>query len=441
MNLNLDAETRLLGNCLQSFDWLNKVCETLDTHHFLCPENRQIFVLIKHLCENDQPVTLGSIMAQIESNEPLKAFLMRAYTIANVYDIPSELIAIVKDNFVRLTLHGFFKETSEALGNPSVQTPDLVRTVEDRLYSLTDDNITQTSYTVGGILSKPPFLAEIQERQQKALSGQTTFKGIPTHFYDLDNHLSGLSPGHLTIIGARPGVGKTTFLLNLIESMIIKSHKKCLVFSLEMTAKDLVEKLICIGADIPYTDLRLGKVATGLPFQSLVSAANAYQKRPDSLLIDEQPSLAIGKLRNRAYRAKRLHGIDAIFIDYLQLLRAPGQDARHLEIGEISRTLKEIAKTLQVPVIAAAQLNRETEKRESKKPVVSDLRESGQIEADADEIILLHRPDMYDAHDKPGLIQLHLLKNRFGPTGIIQMVFKKETGVFQNYTLKRNDDV
>lgn len=429
---DIESEYRLLGGCMQSFEWANQTVQTLNGSHFFCPKNRLIFATIKDLYEKDRTVSFDVLEALMPKESVPLDHLVKVSMLGSTALEIKDLLEFLKELAVKRQIHEMGPAISKAAEDKASTSESIIRSFEQKLFSLSDPSSKSSVTSIkGALLSPRPFTEILQERQDSFRKGISSYRGMPTHFYDLDSKIKGLTPGHFTIVGARPGVGKTTFALNLIEQICFKSKSNCMFFSLEMPRGEVVEKLMAQTAEIPYAKVREGDL-TGEEYQRLVSVCHAWQSK--TLLIDDQPSLAIDQLKSRAIRAKRTDNINAIFIDYIQLVTSKNKEARHLEVADISRRCKEIAKELDVAIIALAQLNRDVEKREKKEPYISDLRESGGLEADADEILLLHRPDMYNEYEKPNLMQIFISKNRFGETGTIFMNFDKKCGVLKNYS-------
>jgi len=427
------AEMSLLGGCLQSINWVNQSIASLLESDFFSQENRHIFATIKDLYSKDSQVTFQAIEARMDLKTCSLDHLVDCLSLGNLaYDM-QDLIEDIKEASKKRNLqrigYDFLKDTS----SQTRSSKEILQSLEEQIFSASEGIQPQILKPIKDVLDKPiPFLQEIQNRQELHAQGISAFKGIPTGFYDLDKSLKGLISGHVTIIGARPGVGKTTLALNILENLVTKYRSPVMFFSLEMPATEVANKLICQRAQVSMQKLSDGSL-NGEEFQRINVAYHALKEQ--IIIIDDQPSILIDQFKARCIRSKRIYGIKAVFIDYVQLMRSnrKGTDQRHLEIGDISRRLKETAKELEIPIIALAQLNREVDKRTDKRPYLSDLRESGSLEADADEILLLHRPDMLDPYDQPGVIHLHIAKNRFGPTGIIKLAFSKETGCINNY--------
>lgn len=430
---NLEAEMRILGGCMRSVDWVNKTVAELNASDFFSTENRHIFATIKDLYESDSNVTFDTIEARICLKTCSLNHLVDVLSVGSTYFDISEFMKPVKDASKKRDFQAIGNDLIRDCSDNTKSAKEVLESVEAQLFSSADSVRGKAFRHVKEILNDPkPYLQELQERQDLFREGKSAFKGTPSGYYDLDKHLKGFCPGHVTLIGARPGVGKTTMALNLVENLANKYKAPVMFFSLEMPAKELLEKLLCQYAEVSMPKHSDGNFGSE-EFHRLASASRAIEKQ--TILIDEQPSLSIDQFKARAVRAKRMHDIKVIFVDYVQLLTSnkKGTDMRHLEIGDISRRLKETAKELDVAIVALAQLNRDVEKRTDKKPFLADLRESGSLEADADEILLLHRPEMYDVYDKPGLMEVIVAKNRFGPTGQFYLVYQKETGNIKNY--------
>src|SRR5581483_9490579 len=258
--------------------------------------------------------------------------------------------------------------------------------------------------------------------------------GIPTHFLDLDKMINGFSPSNLMILAARPAMGKTALAVNIAENVCFKNKIPVGIFSLEMTAEQLVHRIVTSQSEVESDKIRTGALSAH-EFQRVVEAVGVMQNH--LMVIDDQPGLKITDLRARARRMKEVYGIGLLVIDYLQLLSGSGslrmQENRQIEISEISRMLKNLARELDIPVLCFAQLSRKVEERAGNKPLMSDLRESGSLEQDSDIIKLLLRRDYYDPNDRPGQAQLFIAKNRHGSVGDITLTYRKELAQFANY--------
>lgn len=435
---DLEIEQRVLGGCLKSVDWLEEVMPNLWVHYFFCPKNQAIFVLIQELYESGLPVTLSNLSEKIGSRNDLMERAIDIYQIGSLAFLPSEFVYVLKNHSLKRLHEEAANIFLNRIRKKETQFEEAIKDFDSDISSISKKYSKNTLLTPKEILDVPkPFLKVVEEKQILFKEGKIAYSGIPTEYYELDKHIRGLTEGHLTIIGARPGMGKTSFALNLLEKMVLKNIPS-IFFSLEMPAKELLEKLICQMSEVSFEKFANGNL-NSQEFHKLIPIHRLLTEK-NNVIIDEQPSLSIDQIKSRSVRAKKTDNIQVVFVDYVQLVisNKKGTDVRHLEIADISRRLKELAKELKVSVIALAQLNRDVEKREKKNPYLSDLRESGSLEADADEVILLHRPDMYDKNEKPGLMQVSIAKNRFGPTGDFYLVFQKEFGALKNYDFKNS---
>jgi replicative DNA helicase len=237
------------------------------------------------------------------------------------------------------------------------------------------------------------------------------------------------------ILAARPSMGKTAIAINLAENICFRNHIPVGFFSLEMSATQILHRIISSQAEVESEKIQTGSL-TGSEYQRIVGAVNMMQK--DMMIIDDQPGLKITDIRARARRMKEAFNIGFIVIDYLQLISGSGNgrniENRQTEISEISRMLKNLARELNIPILCAAQLSRKVEERQGHRPMMSDLRESGSLEQDADVVMMLFRRDYYDKYDKPGMAEVIVAKNRHGPVGDVQLAFRKEIGQFANYS-------
>jgi replicative DNA helicase len=278
---------------------------------------------------------------------------------------------------------------------------------------------------------------------EKAYENKNSITGVPSGFTDFDSKTCGLQPGELIIIAARPSMGKTALTLNIASYVAVRKNIPVAVFSLEMGAEQLVQRLLGAQAGIDLSRIRKGQIKS-TEWTDMARAAGELSEAP--VYIDETPGLSIAELRTKARRMHHEHGIQLLIIDYLQLMSGPpGYENKATEVGEISKGLKSLARELSIPVIALSQLNRGVESRTDKRPMMSDLRESGAIEQDADLIAFLYREEYYlkdkTPEDKIGVAELIIGKHRNGPTGTLELQFKSELTRFENLTRQYDDYV
>ena len=271
------------------------------------------------------------------------------------------------------------------------------------------------------------------ERVEELYEKKTAITGIATGFSDFDERTAGLQKSDLIIIAGRPSMGKTAFAINIAEHVVIKEELCAVVFSMEMPGEQLAMRMMSSLGRVDQQRVRTGKLQDD-DWPRLTSAVSMLKEK--KLFIDDTPALTPAELRSRCRRIAKEHGLDLIIIDYLQLMQIPGtSENRATEISEISRSLKAMAKELQVPVVALSQLNRSLEQRPNKRPVMSDLRESGAIEQDADVLVFIYRDEFYD-EDSPdkGIAEIIIGKQRNGPTGTVKMTFLGQYTRFEDYT-------
>jgi replicative DNA helicase len=358
----------------------------------------------------------GTYISQLASNTP-SAANVRAYA------------EIVREKSILRQLIDVGAEiTSGAFSSDGRNSRDLLEDAEQRVFAIADQGLRTGSTFM-------PIQEAIKisiEKLQELAEHEGEITGIPTGFKDLDERTSGLQNSDLIIIAGRPSMGKTTLAMNIAESAAIKHEVAVAIFSMEMSAEQLVRRMFSSLGQIDQTKLRSGKL-DDFDWPKLTSAMNLLHK--SHIFIDETPSLSPAELRARARRLKREHDIGLIVVDYLQLMAVPGtRENRATEIAEISRSLKAIAKELHVPVIALSQLNRALEQRPNKRPVMADLRESGSIEQDADLIVFIYREEVYN-EDTPekGKAEIIIGKHRNGPTGTVTLTFQGHWLRFLNY--------
>jgi replicative DNA helicase len=324
---------------------------------------------------------------------------------------------------------------------------ELLEEVQSKLFKVSQGAYSNAGMLIGDIIkgkhseSKKSFIEELEERQNRfrETGGKDVpFDGVKTGFLDLDKLLIGLGNSHLVILAARPAMGKTAFALSIAEKVSIQSNVPVGMFSLEMTADELVTRMICSSAQIEKSKVATGNLS-GDEYQKTYVAVQNLSKA--QIIIDDQSRIRMGDLRVRARRMKERYNIGVLIIDYLQLISGSssyrGDETRQTEVAEISRSMKILAKELKIPILCLAQLSRKVEERADKKPIASDLRESGALEQDADVVLLLSRPEVYDAYNKPGLAQVIIGKNRHGPIGEVDLTYLKQFARFEN--LSKNE--
>ena len=431
---SIEAEQAVLGGLLLSSRAWDQVADVVTENDFYREDHRQIFRAIHELSDRAKPcdaVTVtewfeshglvdqvdgGSYISQLASSTP-SAANVRAY---------AEIVR--EKSILRQLIDVGAQITSGAFSNEGKDSRELLEDAERAVFAIADQGMRSgsTYFSVQDTIKEA--IDKIQELQE--FEGEIT--GTPTGFKDFDNLTAGLQDSDLIIVAGRPAMGKTTLAMNMAENAAIKHEVPVAIFSMEMSALQLVMRLFSSLGQIDQTRLRTGNLDE-MDWPKLTSAMNLLHK--SKIFIDETPSLSPAELRARARRLKREHDIGMIVVDYLQLMAVPGSNEnRATEIAEISRSLKAIAKELHVPVIALSQLNRALEQRPNKRPVMADLRESGAIEQDADLIVFIYRDEVYnDESPDKGKAEIIIGKHRNGPTDTVELSFQGQWLRFVNY--------
>jgi replicative DNA helicase len=450
-----ESEMIVLGCMLTSIGSLNIAADSLEDSDFYYTEHKIIFEVLKGCFLQDKPADVHLIAEELKRRNQLKtvggiAYLTSVAQYAGTAAHIEEYTGLVRNkSLLRRMIHAAQDVEKQAFDNPDdVQTS--LDIAQQKFF-----HISQSANTLGGILikdiisgakasSKLPYLKELQEKQEKYQTrgpDDTGITGIPTHYLEFDKMINGLAPSNLMILAARPAMGKTALALNIAENVCFKNNLPVGIFSLEMTADQLLHRIICSQSEVESDKIKTGSL-NGIEFQRIVGAVHTMQKH--TMIIDDQPGLKITDLRARARRMKEAYGIEFLVIDYLQLLTGSGtfksQENRQLEVSEISRLLKTLARELNIPILCLSQLSRKVEERAGHRPMMSDLRESGSLEQDSDLVMFLLRREYYDPYDKPGTAELIVAKNRHGSIGSVNLAFRKELAQFANYAPIRNSN-
>lgn len=444
-----ESEMMVLGCMLTSIGSLNVAADALDDSDFYYNEHKLIFEALRSNYKQDKPADVHLICEELKRSGNLKAaggvsYVTTLAQYAGTAAYIEEYVDLVQNkSLLRRMIYASQEVEKQAFDEPE-DVHGALDMAQQKFFTISQSANPSAGIQLKDLLSgakapsKIPYLKELQERQEKFLSkteGDLGITGIPTHFIDLDKLINGLGASNLMILAARPAMGKTALALNIIENVCFKNHLAVGVFSLEMTADQLLHRMICSQADVESDKIKTGALNGG-EFQKVVAAVNRMQKH--TLIIDDQPGLKITDLRARARRMKEAHNIAFLVVDYLQLLSGSGYvrnvENRQNEISEISRMLKTLARELNIPILCLSQLSRKVEERQGHRPMMSDLRESGSIEQDSDLVMFLLRREYYDPYDKPGMAELIVAKNRHGGVGTVNLTFRKEVAQFANYS-------
>lgn len=442
---NLEAEMSVLGGVLLENEALNRALEYLTTDDFYRGSHQKIFNALLILSEKSEPADLVTLTAVLKDRGELEDVGGSTYLATLVDYVPTAAnityyCKLVKEKSVARKLI----EASTAIatrGYEGGDMEDILDQAEKSIFEISENRIRPSYFPVRDIL-KDTFksIEALYERKELVT-------GVPTGYHDLDKMTAGLQPSDLVIVAGRPSMGKTAFALNLVEYATTHADKAvpAVIFSLEMSKEQLVQRMLCSLAKVDAGRLRTGHLGES-DWPKLTMAAG--QLNETQIFIDDTPAISVLELRSKARRLKAEHGLGLIIVDYLQLMRGSNPESRQQEISEISRSLKALAKELSLPVVALSQLNRSLESRTDKRPMMADLRESGAIEQDADVIMFVYREAVYcedcksrertceKGHDKDA--EVIIGKQRNGPIGTVHLTFRGEFTRFENQA-KRDD--
>jgi replicative DNA helicase len=433
---SVEAEQAVLGGLLLDTQAWDQVGDSVGTDDFYRPDHRLIFDAIAELVAESKPVDVVTVSERLDRLGKLGDAGGLAYLSTLVRDTPTAAnvrayAVIVRERaLLRALISAGNTIVSSVFSDEGLSTRDLVNLAEQRVFEIAERGARRTEGAQAVRSMLPALIDKIDEWH----SNPDKLRGLATGFTDFDRKTGGLRGGDLVIVAGRPSMGKTTLAINMAENVALDPGVKgsVLIFSMEMPSEQLMTRMLSSVGGVPMHDIRSGRISD----QDWVRITSATSQLAEArIYIDESPGLTPTELRARARRVKREHGLDFIVVDYLQLMQVHGtKENRATEISEISRGLKALAKELNVPVVALSQLNRSVEQRESKKPVMSDLRESGAIEQDADMILFIYREEVYDKNtNRKGEADIDLAKHRNGETGYFTLTFQGQYTRFQNF--------
>lgn len=433
---SLEAEQSVLGGLMIANDAWDRVADLLSDADFYRPEHRLIFRRMAQLTEASQPidvVTLADSLAHAEELERAGGFAYLAEIARNTpsaANIRAYAVAVRERSSLRALIAAAQSIADSGFHPEGRNSGELLDEAERRIAQITEERPKN-----GGPEPVNPLLKRAVDRIDELFNSDSMITGVSTGFKDLDEMTSGLQRGDMVVVAARPSMGKTTFAMNLVEHAVMTGTKPVIVYSMEMPAEQLIMRLLSSIGRINQTKVRTGKLEDE-DWPKLSAAISKLKDRP--LFIDDTPALSPIEIRSRTRRIAREHGNPAlIMIDYIQLMQVAGStDGRTAEISEISRSIKAMAKEFECPVVALSQLNRGVEQRPNKRPVNSDLRESGAIEQDADIIMFIYRDEVYneESPDK-GVAEIIIGKQRNGPIGTARLAFIGKYTRFDNLAL------
>jgi replicative DNA helicase len=430
---SVEAEQSVLGALLIDTTSWDQAADIVSVEDFYRPDHRLIFEALAELSLGGRPGDVVTVAEQLERRGRLEEAGGLAYLGTLARDTPTAAnvrayAQIVRERaLLRRLLEAGRAITASVFSDQGLSARELVDSAEAKVFEIAELGARSGSGIVRVSALLPPLIDKIDEWH----TNPDKLRGLATGFADFDRLTGGLRGGDLVIIAGRPSMGKTTLAVNMAEYAAVSPESKASVaiFSMEMPSEQLVTRMLSSIGHVPLNSIRSGRVSDD---DWVRITAATHQLSEARIFIDESPALTPTELRARARRLKREHGLDLIVVDYLQLTGT--QENRATEIAEISRGLKALAKELAVPVLALSQLNRSVEQRTEKKPVMSDLRESGALEQDADMILLIYRDEVYDKNTtKKGMAEIDLAKHRNGETGTFLLTFQGQYTRFINF--------
>lgn len=423
---NTDAERALLGAILLKPDVMHDISVSVFPESFYADKHRQIYHAIMELFVKGDPIDFLSVTTQLKKDSQLDRIGGASYVSELIENVPAAGNAHYYAELVqsKAILRGLINAADDIAELGYTDPDNIDETLdqaEKKVYNVTNAIVAQKFKTLGSSLK------EAWERFEHLNANQDEQRGVPTGFNSLDNILAGLQKSDLIILAARPSMGKTTFALDLTRNAALQYQAHVGFFSLEMSDQQLVDRLLAAEAGVDSWKLRTGKLRTDQEFEAVQAAMAKLSDAP--IYIDDQPGSNILKMRSSARRLKNEHGLDLLVVDYLQLMHptsAKASDSMVQQVTEISRSLKLLARELDVPVLALSQLSRAVEQRGGK-PRLSDLRDSGSIEQDADVVMFIHRDDKVNKEsERPNIAEILVEKHRNGPVGMCELYFDSQ---------------
>jgi replicative DNA helicase len=431
---NLEAERGVLGSMLRDNGVIGDVLQILREDNIYTDAHRKIYRAITQLYDKGQPVDLVTLGEQLYQHKQIEdvggyAYLAELWDAAPTAANAEYYARIVRDKaIVRNLIHASTEILHDAY-HQSVPADELLEGAERKILDIAEWGITGQTYTVEEAVNDA--FDRIDTRQQR---DQWSISGLPTGFVDLDDKTAGLQDSELIIVAARPSVGKTAFTLNLARHIALEEGHPVFYVSLEQSRIELAERFLCMQAKVDSHKLRKGHLSAE-DMQKLIRAGG--ELRNAKIFIDDSPGQNMLRIAANARRLRLRHGIRLVVVDYLQLVEPDNRrDSRQEQVAGISRRLKFLAKELRIPVLACAQLNRGAEDRTDHRPRLSDLRESGSIEQDADTVMLLHRPELYEPGQDEGIVEVIIAKQRNGPIGEVRLTYLKQFMRYENFAIE-----
>lgn len=436
---NIDSEISLLGSILIDSDAIVKVADVVDEADFYDKKNALIFSAVTKLFLKHNPIDVLTLTEQLKNDGNLEFIGGASYLSELTNFVPSATHAaryaqIVAEKAMRRRIIKSSQEIIEHSFQENEDISQLIELAESKLFQVSNKHIKQDVVSLENILS------ESFERLDELHKDKGTIRGIPTGFKDVDNMLAGFQRSDLIVLAARPSMGKTALSLNFAHNIASKSSQPVLIFSLEMSKEQLIDRLLASEADVNAWNLRTGNL-TDTDFEKIGQAMGSLSEA--LIYIDDSPGITVNDIRTKARREAHKHPLGLIIVDYLQLMsggnRFGDSGNRVQEISEISRGLKGIARELNVPLLALSQLSRSVESRSPQIPQLADLRESGSIEQDADVVAFMYREEYYNPEtDRKNITDIFIKKHRNGPVGGLELYFDRDKQRFNSLEKKHD---
>ena len=434
---NIDGEKALLGSIMLKPDVFHDIVDIIFAESFYSERHRKIFRAMMDLYTKNQPIDLLSLSSRLKERKDLKNVGGSSYLSEIVDSVPSSANAkhyadIVHKKYVLRNIINAAEHVSELGYNENLELEQLVDEVEKKILEATNVGSSQKFVQIKKTLN------EAWERLERLHNNKEEIRGVRTGFANIDSKLAGLQRSDLIILAARPSMGKTSLALDIARESAIKYGTRVGLFSLEMSSQQLVDRMLSAQARVDSWKLRTGKISTDEDFSNIQQALGELSKAP--IYIDDNSSNNVLMMRSVARKMKKEHGLDLIIVDYLQLIHpTKNYDSMVNQVTEISRALKGLARELDVPVLALSQLSRAVEARGGR-PRLSDLRDSGSIEQDADVVMFIHREDKQkEDSEKTNIAEILIEKHRNGPTGKVELYFNEKKTSFEDLSTSNYD--
>ncbi len=429
---NLEAEQSILGALLIDKEAIIAVAESLNPNFFYKDNHAAIYRAMLALYEKREPIDLVTLTSELKSQGDFKMVGGASYLteLASIVPTAANVVQyanLVREAAIKRNLISLSSKMAESAFDAKSTVDEVLNQAEQDIFGISQSHLKQNFIPVKDIL------AESFDKLDELHKNAGSIRGVPTGFKELDDKLAGFQDSNLIILASRPGQGKTTLALNIAQFTSIKNNVPVGLFSLEMSKFELMDRLLVAQSDTDAWRLKTGKLDDS-DFDRLQEAMGKIADAP--LYIDDTPAQSLSEMRTKARRLQLEHGLKLLIVDYLQLIRGRNLDNRNQEVSEISQGLKNLARELEIPVLAVSQLSRAVESRGSRKPQLADLRESGAIEQDADVVMFIYREDPENVEQ----VKIEIAKHRNGPTGEIDLIFRGDRVRFYGVDKKRKSE-